>query len=223
MKTYNTANPKIKKIPTEKIFAVWKPSGISSNNFIQKLKKMLGVKKIGHGGTLDPLAQGVLVVGVDDGTKKLATIKNETKEYIAVIKLGEESLTDDAEGPIRKVKVKKIPAKSDIDKIIKKFSKIKTQTPPLFSAVKVGGIEAYKLARKGNFPKIKARKVYIYSIKVISYKWPILKIKLVTSGGFYVRSLARDIGKELQSGGFLLKLTRTRVGKFEEKDCLKII
>jgi len=209
-----------KPIPHEKIFVVWKPKGISSNQFIQKVKSKNSYKKIGHGGTLDPLAEGLLLIGVDEGTKKLNEYKNLSKEYVGVIKLGEVSSTDDKEGEKTKINFKEIPTDSDIDKTLKLFSKIKEQTPPLYSAIKVKGKEAYKLARQGEKFFLKPKNVTIYEIKLLKYKWPFLKIKVKTGPGVYIRALARDIGKKLKTGGYLWSLTRTKIENFSKKDSL---
>jgi len=211
-----------KPIPQEKIFVVWKPKGISSNQFIQKVKSKNSYKKIGHGGTLDPLAEGLLLIGVDEGTKKLNECKNLSKEYVGVIKLGEVSNTDDKEGEKTKINFNKIPTDSDIDKILKLFSKIKEQIPPTYSAVKVNGKEAYKLARKSEKFSLKPKNIIIYEIKMLKYKWPFLKIKVKTGPGVYIRALARDIGKKLKTGGYLWNLTRTKIGNFSKKDCLNL-
>jgi tRNA pseudouridine55 synthase len=211
-----------KKIPQEKVFVLWKPIGITSNKFIQKIKLKNNYKKIGHGGTLDPLAKGLLLVGIDEGTKKLSEYKNLPKEYIAVIKLGEVSTTDDREGKKTKINFKKIPKNLDIDKILKLFSEIKEQIPPTYSAVKVNGKEAYKLARKSKKFSLKPKNIIIYEIKMLKYKWPFLKIKVKTGPGVYIRALARDIGKKLKTGGYLWNLTRTKIGNFSKKDCLNL-
>lgn len=198
------------------IFAVYKPKGPSSAQVVNKLKKILDEKKIGHAGTLDPLAEGVLVVGVGrQATKQLHLVTAEDKEYIAVVKLGESSATDDAEG--EKTPGKDTHAKSitDIKKILPKFiGRSVWQMPPKFSAIKTGGQRAYKVARQGGDPLLAPRQVDMISIEIIKYDWPLLKIKVICGAGTYIRALARDIGKELGCGGYLSELTRTRVGKF---------
>ena len=205
------------------IFAVYKPKGPTSNDILQKLRRITGVKKIGHAGTLDPLASGVLVVGVGrEATKRLGEVVKKEKEYIARIKLGETSTTDDEEGEKTKVKVPKIPNLEEIQKAIANFKGEILQTPPIYSAVKIKGQEAYKLARKGQKPKLEPRKVLIKEIEILGYKWPYLKLRVVTGPGVYIRSLARDLGRELKTGGYLADLERTRVGDFTKEEAVDI-
>lgn len=203
------------------IFAVYKPKGPSSHDIIISLRKIFGVKKIGHAGTLDPLAKGVLVVGVGrEATKKLQNIVKKEKEYLAVIKLGVISATDDEEGDKT---VQQVLRKSKIDEIKKVLSKFKgkiSQIPPIYSAVKVKGKESYKLARKGKPPSLLPRKVDIKGIEILDYKWPYLKLKVITGPGVYIRSLARDIGKALKTGGYLYDLERVRVGDYTKEKSL---
>ncbi|MBA3046917.1 tRNA pseudouridine(55) synthase TruB [Patescibacteria group bacterium] len=209
----------------EGIFAVYKPKGITSNDAVQIVKRQAGGKKTGHAGTLDPLAEGVLVVGVGrEATKQLSEIVKKEKEYLAVVKFGETSSTDDAEGEKIEIKVKNIPEIIDIEKAIKKFQGNIMQIPPVFSAIKVNGRKAYKLARAGREVEMKPREIEIKKIDITDYKWPVLKLKVVTGPGAYIRALARDIGDELGVGGYLADLERTRVGQFiaEEAARLKI-
>lgn len=140
------------------------------------------------------------------------------------MKFGETSSTDDAEGEKIEIKVKNIPEIIDIEKAIKKFQGNIMQIPPVFSAIKVNGRKAYKLARAGREVEMKPREIEIKKIDITDYKWPVLKLKVVTGPGAYIRALARDIGDELGVGGYLADLERTRVGQFiaEEAARLKI-
>ncbi len=204
------------------IFAVYKPKGPTSHDIINKLRRETGIKKIGHAGTLDPLASGVLVVGIGrEATKQLGSIVKKEKEYLAKIKLGETSTTDDEEGVKTEIKmVGKIPTLGEVKKAIAKFKGEILQTPPIYSAVKVKGQEAYKLARKGQTPKLEPRKALIKEIEILNYQWPYLEVRVVTGPGVYIRSLARDIGKTLKTGGYLAELERTRVGEYTKEDAL---
>lgn len=205
----------------EGIFAVYKPKGPTSNDVLQELRRRTGVKKIGHAGTLDPLASGVLVVGIGrEATKQLGTIVKKEKEYRAKIRLGMTSTTDDEEGRKKETKVSKIPKSKEVKGVVLKFKGEILQTPPIYSAVKVSGREAYKLARKGKIPKLESRKVEIKEIDILKYQWPYLELKVVTGPGVYIRSLARDIGKELKTGGYLAELERTRVGEYTKEDAI---
>jgi len=204
------------------IIGIYKPKGLTSFDVVRIIKKITG-QKVGHAGTLDPLASGVLVIGIGrQGTKKLKEIVLNEKEYIAKIKLGQISKTDDEEGDKVTKEVLKIPEIDDIKRVIKNFiGKIK-QVPPLYSAIKIKGKEAYKYARQGKKIKLKAREVQIKSIEILKYSWPFLEIKVVCGPGVYIRSLARDIGEKLATGAYLADLERTRVGNFKKETCLSI-
>lgn len=200
------------------IFAVYKPRGPTSHDIVKRIKKITGAKKVGHAGTLDPLARGILVIGIGrQATKKLSEIVAKEKEYLAIIKFGETSITDDAEGEKTKIEIAPRPTREKIQKTLEKFKGKISQTPPIYSAIKVRGKESYKLVRRGREVKLKPRKIEIKKIKLQNYKWPYLKIKVTTGPGTYIRALARDIGKKLKTGGYLYSLERTRVGKFTKK------
>ncbi len=206
-----------------KIFAVYKPKGVSSFAVIKQLRKSWGIKKIGHAGTLDPLAQGVLVVGVGrEATKKLSSEVTKEKEYIATIKLGEYSTTDDAEGEKNKINDYQ-PKKKEIKETLSQFIGEIMQVPPNFSAIKIKGNRAYKMAREGKKIELKARLVLIKEIELLDYNYPFLKIRVITGPGVYIRSLARDIGQKLGIGAYLSELERIRVGEFKISDCCNLI
>ncbi|MEK7093941.1 MAG: tRNA pseudouridine(55) synthase TruB [Patescibacteria group bacterium] len=205
------------------IVAVWKPKGPSSFKMVSLIRKLTGEKKVGHAGTLDPLAEGVLVIGIGrEGTKQLHDIVGHQKEYEAVIKLGEESSTDDAEGEKTKFEVSLVPSREMIGEVVDKFIGNIEQTPPPYSAMKIGGKRAYKLAREGKEVILLPRPVAIKNIEIMGYSWPILEIRVVTGPGVYIRSLARDIGRELKTGGYIASLTRTRVGEFTREQAIKL-
>lgn len=214
---------------TQGIFAVNKPVEISSQRAVQFVKYWARKKtgnckvKVGHAGTLDPLAEGVLVVAVGrEHTKKINEIVESEKEYIAEIKLGETSTTDDAEGEKQIRQVDRVPSESNIKKTLQKFiGKIK-QVPPSYSAIKIKGQEAYKRVRKGEIVEMKERTVKIKKIEILSYSYPFFKIKVVCGKGTYIRSLARDVGEALRTGGYLSFLQRTRVGQFELKNAYEV-
>ena len=226
----------------ENILAIYKPKGPTSHDIINQLRKITGIRKIGHAGTLDPLASGVLVVAIGrDGTKQLGSLLKNEKEYIAEIKLGETSTTDDAEGVKRKYtnikyysnlngesfslrsknKIMNV-TKKDIEKILGKFIGHIRQVPPVYSAIKINGKSACRRVRKGENIKLEAREVLIKSIKIIEYKYPILKINIDCGSGVYIRSLARDIGEALGTGAYLSNLERTRVGKYDKINSIDI-
>ncbi|MFH1326183.1 MAG: tRNA pseudouridine(55) synthase TruB [Candidatus Falkowbacteria bacterium] len=225
------------------IFAVHKPKGPTSNQILTEIKRIIRPRqklspsysktvlagkylggryaKVGHAGTLDPLAEGVLIVAIGrEGTRQLDKIVQKEKEYIADVKLGMTSTTDDEEGIKLKVQSQKVQSQK-IKEILPKFiGKIK-QVPPIYSAIKINGQEAYKRTRKGEDVKMKTREVEIKKIEILKYKWPNLQIRVVTGSGVYIRALARDIGAELSVGGYLAGLIRTRVGDFKIENAVK--
>lgn len=207
----------------EKIFAVYKPKGPTSHDIIDFIRRLTRIKKVGHAGTLDPLAKGVLVIAVTrEGTKQLTDLIKNEKEYIADIKLGETSNTDDDEGEKTATEGAEPVSREDIEEVLPQFQGDIMQTPPIYSALKIKGQNAYKLARKGKKIEMEARPVVIKEIEILEYEWPMLKIRTVTGSGVYIRSLARDIGQALGVGGYLAGLERTRVGAFTKEDALTL-
>ncbi|MDO8442902.1 MAG: tRNA pseudouridine(55) synthase TruB [bacterium] len=206
----------------DNIFAFYKPKGITSNDAVQKVRSIVGRDvKVGHAGTLDPLAQGVLVIAVGrEATKTISEVVKKEKEYVAEITLGFESSTDDAEGEKTAINFSKQPIQEEITKTFPEFIGNIKQTPPIYSAIKISGKEAYKYARQGQEIKMEPREVEIKNIELLEYAWPKLKIKVLTGPGVYIRSLARDIGKKLGVGGYLSFLERTRVGDFKKEDAV---
>lgn len=205
------------------IFAVNKPLGITSHDVVNLVRRKTGVKRVGHGGTLDPLAEGVLVIAVGrENTKLLDQYVKGEKEYVAEIQLGSNSTTDDEEGEKEIVNENIKPDISEIAKVIKKFTGQIEQIPPIYSSVKIGGKPAHRRVRAGQKISLNPRTVIVHSIIIDHYSYPVLKLKIATGPGVYIRSLARDIGKNLGTGGYLKSLVRTRVGKFELKDSRSI-
>lgn len=206
----------------DSIFAVNKPKGITSHDVVNKVRRITGEKRVGHGGTLDPLASGVLVIAVGrENTKRLDEFVKGEKEYLATIKLGFESTTDDEEGEKTAYSSRK-PTTDDIQTVLSSFIGNIQQTPPLYSAIKINGREAYKHARRGHTPEMKSREVEIKSIELIEYAYPMLRIRVTTGPGVYIRALARDIGKKLKTGAYLTQLIRTRVNTFTLETAFKL-
>lgn len=196
---------------------------MTSHDMIYKIRKLSGEKRVGHAGTLDPLASGVLIVAIGrEFTREISKIEAKEKEYIAEITLGQTSTTDDMEGVKEDIKILKKPELLDVQKILENFRGEIMQKPPIYSAIKISGKRAYELARKGESPEVKERKITIYENEIIDFKWPILKLRIVCSKGTYIRSIARDIGEELKTGGFLSALSRTRIGEYKIEDSLKV-
>tara|TARA_Y100000310_G_scaffold317372_1_gene370191 strand:+ start:747 stop:1367 length:621 start_codon:yes stop_codon:yes gene_type:complete len=193
---------------------------MTSHDVVDEVRRITGQKRVGHAGTLDPFATGVLVVGVGrESTKELGKITKDTaKEYVATLELGKTSTTGDPEGTIKSTKnLTKLsyPHLNLIKDTLKSFKGEIMQAPPSYSAIKIKGVPAYKLARKGKAVELPKRKVQIHEIKVLKYSSPFLKIKIICSAGTYIRSLAKDIGETLEVGAYLTDLERTRVGDFK--------
>jgi len=205
------------------IYNIYKPKGPSSYDIIRQIKRDSVDKKIGHGGTLDPLASGVLIVAIGrEFTKQLDEISRGEKEYEATMKLGRTSTTGDEEGEQEDFKINEKPGKEEIQKTLIKFvGKIK-QAPSKYSALKIKGQPAYKLARQGKKVEIKEREVNIKNIDLLEYKYPLLKIKVNCSSGTYIRSLAEDIGKTLGTGAYLSDLLRSRVANFKIENSIRL-
>jgi tRNA pseudouridine55 synthase len=191
-----------------------KPEGPTSFDVVAKLRRVTGIKKIGHAGTLDPLASGLLIVAVGrEATRELSHFVGLPKRYEAVVRLGAESATDDREGPITPASTKE-PKLADVNAALQEFIGAQEQTPPQFSAVKVDGQKAYNTARRGGNTELKPRKIEIYSLLLTDYSYPLLKLTVNCSTGTYIRSLARDLGKALGTGAYLDGLRRTAIGEY---------
>lgn len=201
------------------IIPIFKPKGPTSFWIISQIKKITGIKKVGHAGTLDPLAEGVLIVGIGrESTRKLFAELEKEKEYEVVIEFGRTSTTDDEEGEKTEWKIERIPTEPEISETLKRFIGEIWQVPPQYSAVKVGGVANYKRARKGKSINLGKRQVLIKEIQILEYNWPHLKLKVTTGPGVYIRSLARELGEALNVGGYVKELIRTRVGEFNITD-----
>ncbi len=169
--------------------------------------------KVGHTGTLDPLASGLLVVLVGSYTKRASELTKLDKTYEVVMKLGEVSTTGDEEGGKSLVSDRQ-PSRAEIEAIFPKFSGDIMQTPPIYSAMKVNGVRAYKLAREGKEVALEARPARINSLNLTDYRYPLVRFTTDVSSGTYIRSLVQDMGEELATGAYMSDLRRTRVGVF---------
>lgn len=204
------------------LLVINKPLGCTSMDVVRVLRKVTGIRKIGHAGTLDPLATGVLLVCLGRATKSISKLMGMKKEYLAEVDFSAKSETDDLEGELLPVEVKVIPTLTEIEKSIESFIGDIKQAPPRYSAIKVGGKKAYSLAREGKKVNLGYRFVTINSIKVISYNWPVLSIKVICESGVYIRSLARDLGDSLEVGGHLISLVRTKIGNYKIEDAVDL-
>lgn len=178
--------------------------------------------KVGHAGTLDPLATGVLVVLIGKATKLCDRFMGGEKEYEAVIDLSGRTATDDAEGEVTLIDVPVPPTRERVEEAVRAFVGVIMQSPPAFSAVHVDGERAYALARKGEAPVLPPRPVVVREFRVDSYEWPLVRATIVCAKGTYIRSLARDLGTALGVGGFLAGLRRTRVGAFRVTEAVML-
>ena len=194
---------------------IYKPLGISSFSVVRKIKKKFNLSKIGHGGTLDPLAEGVLPIAIGKATKLITFINSNIKEYEFEIKWGEETTTHDAEGEVID-RSDNIPTLEDIKIGLTEFKGSVLQKPPKASAIKINGKRAYQLFRDKKYFEIKAKSVIIHEAKILSSTNNLItKIKIKCGKGFYVRSFARDIADKLNTKAYIYSLKRTKVGKFD--------
>jgi len=196
------------------VVVIDKPSGLTSHDVVQKVKRSLGAKKVGHTGTLDPFATGVLVLGVNQGTKLIPYLDKTEKAYRGVIELGTATDTFDATGEIIDRGDAGGITSDDVRRVLETFVGEITQRPPMYSAVKVDGIRLYTLARKGVEVEVAERTVTITQVKMISYHPPCITLDVTCSPGTYIRTLAVDIGRALGTCAFLKELRRTRSGPF---------
>jgi tRNA pseudouridine55 synthase len=197
-----------------------KPSGMTSQQAVTRVKRILGVKKAGHTGTLDPMATGVLLVCLNEATKISGLLTNMDKQYSARVKLGERTDTQDAQGRIIETRDISSITHSDIINAVMKFKGRIKQIPPMFSAIKIGGETLYKLARKGIEIERPERTIEIYKISINSIDLPFFDMTVLCSKGTYIRTLCEDIGNSLGTGAHLISLERTAIGSFDIKRSL---
>lgn len=206
------------------ILLVNKPKKWTSHDVCNKLKRHFKLKKVGHAGTLDPNATGLLVIGINDATKALNNLVMDEKEYIATIQFNKQTTTYDVEGEVINETSKKVGLK-DIENILNKYNnKYFWQYPPIYSSIKINGKKLYDYARSNQTIDLPKRTVYTNEIelKEFDYLNQILVVRLNVSKGFYVRSFANDIGLELHNFAYLKELHRTKSGQFDIKDSLTI-
>ncbi|NQU67676.1 MAG: tRNA pseudouridine(55) synthase TruB [Candidatus Marinimicrobia bacterium] len=200
----------------------WKPTGLTSFDVIRKLKTYIKNVKIGHSGTLDPFAEGVLIICFGKATSQVERLMNLNKTYIGTIQLGETTDTLDTEGKI--TDSQPIPAISDelINSVLSEFTGDISQIPPMYSALKKNGVPLYKLARKGKIVPREPRKISIYKNRLISYSRDKITFEVECGRGTYIRTLASDISIKLGTVGYLIKLVRTKIGIFDETNSIRV-
>lgn len=205
------------------VVVVDKPAGWTSHQVVGRLRRLLGTRKVGHAGTLDPLATGVLVVGVNRATRLLGHLAGHDKTYEATIRLGQQTVTDDAEGEIVAELGAANIGRAELDAEVANLTGVISQVPATVSAIKVDGQRAYARVRRGETVELKARTVTVHSFEVVDVRSavtarvPVVDVDVIVdcSTGTYIRSLARDLGAALGVGGHLTALRRTRVGAFD--------
>ena len=204
------------------IYPIWKPEGITSYDVIREMKKNNNTTKYGHCGTLDPFAEGILIICTGNELKNVSSYMSLDKTYKTEILFAYETDTLDPTGKIiKKTDIMPKISKKDIDKAMKAFKDNYIQSPPYYSAKKINGIRMYKYARQNIFIKPKGTKVEIKSYKIIDFKNNCLKMEVTCGSGMYVRSLARDLAYSLNTYGYVNKLTRTHIGTYNKKNSIQ--
>lgn len=206
----------------DSIIAVYKPKGMTSFEVVRRVRRELRIKKVGHAGTLDPLAEGLLILLTGKKTKMMESFLRMDKEYVATLRLGVVSKSHDLETELVEQAVGLPASDEEIRPVLTRFTGEIEQVPPDYSAAWVDGKRAYHLARRGVEFELKPKVVRISAIEVVSYSPPLLKLRIVCSSGTYIRSLARDIGYELGCGSVLEELVRTRIGSYRVEDAIRL-
>jgi tRNA pseudouridine55 synthase len=199
---------------------ICKPAGPTSHDVVAMTRRLLGTRRIGHAGTLDPLGEGVLPLAIGRATRLLDELSEADKAYYAEAVLGLRTSTDDADGETLKQRPVPKFTLDELDQAIAEFLGKGEQVPPAFSALKIQGRRAYALARKGYEIKLESRPITIYEIQRRHWDWPVLSFSVRCSKGTYIRALARDLGERLGVGASLRRLIRLRVGPFDLRDAI---
>lgn len=203
------------------ILVVDKPVGPTSHQVVSIVRKGSGIRKVGHAGTLDPRASGVLVLCLGAATRLSEYLSTTSKRYYAVIRFGASTQTYDSEGEVT-LETARIPTRKEIEGSLSDFVGKISQVPPPFSAIKVKGKRAYELARQGKTPQLEPREVTIHDLKLVNYKPPDLSIEIECSAGTYIRSIAHDLGSHLSTGAHLAALKRLKAGPFTIEEAVPL-
>lgn len=201
-----------------------KPVGPTSHDIVDIVRRALRTRKVGHAGTLDPFASGLLILAVGSKTKEISKFVGLDKAYEATVRFGATSDTMDRTGqiqPVPQVPGTEVPGTREIERVLEKFRGEIDQTPPMYSAKKIGGKKLYELAREGKEIERKPVRVTIHELELVSFAWPSAVIRTRVSSGTYIRALADDIGKALGCGAYLEELRRTRIGTHRVEDAVK--
>lgn len=203
------------------IILVDKPQGWTSHDVVAKLRGIYQQRRIGHSGTLDPMATGVLAVFLGRGTRAVELCENDEKEYVAELLLGTVTNTQDITGEVLEQQTVNV-SQPQLEQVLETFLGPQQQTPPMYSAVKIGGKKLYELARKGQNVERKPRNIVIRELELQRFDGKTAQLRVVCSKGTYIRTLCHDIGAALGVGGCLLSLRRTRAGRFSLADCVTL-
>jgi tRNA pseudouridine55 synthase len=204
------------------VLLIDKAPGMTSHDVVAITRRVLNTRKVGHCGTLDPLATGLLIITIGRGTKIQDLLMSEDKEYVGTIRLGQTTGSQDADGQIMEEKPVPALTREEIDAAFNQFQGDFYQTPPMVSAIKKDGVPLYKLARQGKTIEREPRLVHVYRHEIIKVELPEIEFRVVCSKGFYVRTYAHDIGQILGCGGHLKALRRTASGKFRAEGVLTV-
>jgi tRNA pseudouridine55 synthase len=199
-----------------------KPKGWTSFDVVAKLRKAVGIKKVGHAGTLDPLATGLLILCFGKATKQISSFQDQSKKYITKVRFGAITQSYDSEFEEENICDVSHLSTDSIRNAVNSFIGKIDQVPPQFSAIKIGGKPLYKHARKGNSIVLEPRQVEIYDIEIISIELPFIDLFVHCSKGTYIRSLARDIGEKLDVGAYMKELRRTAIGDYSVDDAVLV-
>jgi len=199
-----------------------KPAGVTSRHVVDVAERWFPGEKIGHAGTLDPLATGVLVLCLGSATRLIEYVQDLDKTYAANLRLGAWSSTDDADGDIEPVNKPSVPEVAQLQGALASFVGEIDQTPPAYSAARLRGRRAHQFARRGHEVQLQPRRVRIDNIRLLQYAFPMVGIEIACGKGTYIRSLARDLGERLGCGAFVASLQRSRIGPFHVRDALDL-
>lgn len=201
---------------------LYKPVGKSSANYVYRLRRVFGLRKVGHAGTLDPFADGVLVACIGRGTKLVERLMNLPKRYRTTLRLGVTNATYDTEKPFDPVPGATAPDRSAIETALASMTGLVQQVPPAFSAVRIAGVQSYKLAARGTPAPREPKEVRIDRIDILAYDYPTLTLDILCGRGTYIRAIARDLGRTLACGACCETLQRTAVGPFRVEDSVDL-
>jgi tRNA pseudouridine55 synthase len=199
---------------------IHKPAGLTSRDVVNRVQRLVKPHKVGHAGTLDPLATGVLVIAIGPATRLVEYIQRMPKTYRAVFLIGRTSDTEDVEGKIEELMQPPIPTREQIEAACSKFIGTIEQRPPAYSALKIAGRRAHELARRGDAVELSPRQVQIHSIEIVRYVYPELELLIRCGSGTYVRSLGRDLAESRGTGAVMEKLCREAIGPFNVRDAM---